>query len=110
MMDYNRVILAGRLCEDPELRTTAGGVELCRVRLAVSDGWGEKKKTGFYDLTVFGKRGAALARTTKKGDCRLFEGRLELQQWESDGQKRSKVAVIVDDWRFVDSKERVGDV
>lgn len=103
MANINRVILSGRLTRDPELRQTAGGTAVLSLGLAVNDRrrnaqtgqW--EDYTNFLDCTVFGARAESLSRILAKGMLVLAEGKLRWSQWERDGQKRSKVEVIVEE-------------
>lgn len=102
----NKVILCGNLTRDPELRSTAGGTNVLSFSLAVNervknaDGeWADRPS--YIDCTFFGKRAEGLSRFMRKGMKVCAEGKLRLNQWEKDGQKRSKLEVIVDEVEFV---------
>ena len=103
MANINRVIISGRLTRDPELRQTAGGTPVLGMGVAVNDRrrnvqtgqW--EDYTNFIDCTMFGARAEALSRILTKGMLVCIEGRLRWSQWERDGQKRSKIEVIVDE-------------
>ena len=111
-MSINRVIISGNLTRDPELRATAGGMQVMSLGVAVND---RKKnaQTGewedypnFVDCTMFGTRAESLARFLSKGTKVAIEGKLRWSQWERDGQKRSKLEVIVDDLEFMSSRQQ----
>ena len=99
----NKAILMGRLTRDPELRQTAGGTPVLGMGVAVNDRrrnvqtgqW--EDYTNFIDCTMFGARAESLSRILTKGMLVCIEGRLRWSQWERDGQKRSKIEVIVDE-------------
>lgn len=103
MANINRVIISGRLTRDPELRQTAGGTPVLGMGVAVNDRrrnvqtgqW--EDYTNFIDCTMFGARAESLSRILTKGMLVCIEGRLRWSQWERDGQKRSKIEVIVDE-------------
>ena len=102
-MSINKVALSGNLTREPELRTTGGGTSVLSFGLAVNDrhknaSTGEwEDYANFVDCTMFGTRAESLAKLLKKG-CKVFlEGKLRYSQWERDGQKRSKIEVIVND-------------
>ena len=106
MANFNRVILAGNLTADPELRYTQSGLAVARVRLAVNERYtsgGEKKeRTLFIDCTGFGKRAEIISEYMSKGRSILIEGRLVLDSWtDKDGQKRSKHQVNIDNFTFL---------
>ena len=103
MSNINRVIISGRLTRDPDVRTTAGGTTVMGLGVAVNDRR-RNQQTGpwedypnFIDCTLFGSRAEALSRILTKGMLVCIEGRLRWSQWERDGQKRSKIEVIVDE-------------
>ena len=98
--DLNKVIIAGRLTNDPELRYTAGGVAFCRARLANTRYF--RKKDGsrgeedcFVDFVVWDRQAEFVGERLRKGRPVLVEGRLKTDQWEdkSTGQKRSKIEI-----------------
>lgn len=109
-MSINRVNISGNLTRDPELRTTQGGTAILSFGVAVNDRR-RNPQTGewedvpnFIDCTVFGNRAGALANFLRKGQKVAIEGKLRWSQWEKDGQKRSKIEVIVDECEFLASR------
>ena len=103
----NLVVLRGNLTRDPELKSTSGGTQVCKFGLAVNEGYGEKKKAHFFDLTAFGKVAENLAKFKKKGEEVLISGRLDHQTWEAkDGSKRSKIEVIAFSVEFIGGKKK----
>ena len=108
MANFNKVILAGNLTRDPELRYTPKGMAIAKIGLAVNRNWtneaGEKKEeVTFVDVDAFGRQAETLAQYMKKGSPLLVEGRLKLDQWDDKqtGQKRSKLGVIVEGFQFL---------
>lgn len=117
MASFNKVILMGNLTRDPELRVPAStGNPLCNFGLAVNRkyrvGDEQREETTFVDLTAFGRQAEVIAKYCSKGSSILVEGRLKLDQWESQsGEKRSKLNVIVENFQFggrADSEGRSG--
>jgi single-strand DNA-binding protein len=113
MANFNKVILAGNLTRDPEMRYTPKGMAIAKLSLAVNRVWtneaGEKKEEAtFIDLSAFGKQAETLAQYMKKGSPLMVEGRLKLDQWDDKqtGQKRSKLAVVVEGFQFLGSGNR----
>lgn len=109
-MSINRVVLSGNATRDSELRQTQGGSSILTFGLAVNDRR-KNPQTGeweeypnFVDLTMFGARAQALAPHIKKGSKLAVEGKLRYSSWERDGQKRSKLEVIVDELEFMSSR------
>lgn len=103
MSNINRVIISGRLTRDPEVRATAGGTSVMGLGVAVNDRRRNQQTgqwedyTNYIDCTMFGNRAESLSRILSKGMLVCIEGRLRWSSWERDGQKRSKIEVIVDE-------------
>ena len=102
-MSINRVIISGNLTRDPELRMTSGGTQVMSFGVAVSDrkrnpDTGEwENYPNFVDCTMFGTRSEALSKILSKGMKVALEGRLRFSAWERDGQRRTKLEVVVDE-------------
>ena len=96
--DLNKVLIAGRLTRDPELRYTASNKPWCRFGIAntryFKDGNGERKEdTTFADCVAWGAQAEFIAEKLGKGRPVLIDGSLSFSEWETDGQKRSKLEV-----------------
>jgi single-strand DNA-binding protein len=111
MANFNKVILAGNLTRDPELRYTPKGVAIAKFGLAINRTWktetGEaKEEVTFVDVDAFGRQAEVVAQYMKKGRPFLVEGRLKLDQWEDKNthQKQSKLRVVLEGFSFIDSK------
>ena len=101
MVSMNRVVLAGNLTRDPELRFTGEGVPVCGFGLAVNRVRSKNEEVDFFDVSVWRELGEAVANWKKKGDPVLIEGRLQYRTWEAqDGSRRSKVDVVADNVQF----------
>ncbi len=101
-MAANHVMLIGNLVDDPELRFTASGVAMARIRFAVNrryqrDGeWQED--TSFFAGTLWRDAAENAAESLQKGMRVIITGRLEQRSWETaEGEKRSVVEVSVDE-------------
>ena len=110
-MSVNRVVISGNLTREPELRRTQSGMAILNMGVAVNDRR-KNQKTGewedyanFIDCTMFGTRAESLSNSLSKGQKVTIEGKLRWSQWERDGQKRSKIEVIVDDVDFMSAKK-----
>jgi single-strand DNA-binding protein len=106
MPNYNRIILAGHLTRDPELRYTPKGMALAAFGLAVNRHWtaesGQKKEdVCFVDCTAWGKSAEALSKYTSKGSALLIEGSLRFETWQKDDETRSKHSVTVESFQFL---------
>ena len=112
--NINSVVITGNLTRDPELRSTGGGTSVCGMRVAVNsrrkdrDGnWSDKPN--YFDVTVFGAQGENCANYLSKGRPVAVEGRLDWQEWEKEGQKRSKVEIIANTVQFLGSRDGGGE-
>ncbi|HSL00095.1 MAG TPA: single-stranded DNA-binding protein [Rubrobacteraceae bacterium] len=102
MVSFNRVILAGNLTRDPELRFTNDGIPVCSFGLAVNRVRSRNEEVDFFDISAWRELGETIANYKKKGDPILVEGRLQYRTWEAqDGSKRSKVDVVADNVQFL---------
>lgn len=106
---YNSIHILGRLTADPELRYTAQGTPVCNFRVACDSGFGDKKQTLFIDCVSWQKQGEACAQYLSKGSLVFVDGRLEERSWESDGQKRTKMEIVANQVKFLDSKKDKAD-
>ena len=106
-MSINRVIISGNLTRDPELRSTQSGMDVMSFGVAVNDRRRNPQTNewedypNFVDCTMFGNRARSLHQYLSKGTKVAIEGKLRWSQWERDGQKRSKLEVIVDELEFM---------
>jgi single-strand DNA-binding protein len=110
MASYNRVVLIGNLTRDIEIRHTANSrMAVVQNAIAVNDR--RKNATGewvdettFVDVTFFGRMAELVSEYLSKGSPIFIEGRLKLDMWEKDGQKRSKLYVIAERMQFLSGK------
>ncbi|HXG46869.1 MAG TPA: single-stranded DNA-binding protein [Methylomirabilota bacterium] len=115
MASFNKVILAGNLTRDPELRYTPNGKAVAKLGLAINRTWtsetGERREeVTFVDVDAFGRQAEVIAQYMRKGRPLLVEGRLKLDQWDDKqtGQKRSRLGVVLESFSFLDSN-RAGE-
>src|ERR671919_335651 len=102
MVSFNRVVLAGNLTRDPELRFTNDGVPVCGFGLAVNRVRSKNEEVDFFNVSAWRELGETIANYKKKGDPILVEGRLQYRTWEAqDGSKRSAVDVVADNVQFL---------
>src|SRR5215211_6491325 len=110
MVSFNRVVLAGNLTRDPELRFTNDGIPVCSFGLAVNRVRSRNEEVDFFDITCWRDLGETVANYKKKGDPILLEGRLQYRTWEAqDGSKRSKVDVVADNVQFLGGRADADD-
>jgi single-strand DNA-binding protein len=110
MANFNKVIIAGNLTRDPELRYTSKGTAVAGLSMALNRKWkndsGEmQEEVTFVDVDAFGRQAEVIAQYMKKGRPLLVEGRLRLDQWEDKqtGARRSQLRVVLDSFSFIDS-------
>ncbi len=105
MASFNKIMLMGNLTRDPELRYTPNGAAVSTLGLAVNhkykqgDEW--KDEVCFVDITVWGKQAENCAEYLAKGRSVFVEGRLKMNTWETDGQKRTKHEVVANTVQFL---------
>ena len=108
-LNVNRILMAGRLTANPELRYTPSSKAVCNLSVATNetfkDGAGEiREEVCFVTCVLWGKQAELAAESFHKGDPIFFEGRLKLETWEKDGQKRSRHVIRIDKFNFVETK------
>jgi single-strand DNA-binding protein len=112
MASFNRVILVGNLTRDPELRYIPSGTAVSEIGLAVNDRvkrndqWVDE--TTFVDITMWGRTAEVANEYLSKGSPVLIEGRLKLDSWEKDGQKRSKLRVVCERMQMLGGRDGGG--
>lgn len=98
MNDINRVVLSGRLVKEPEIINLNNGTTVLNMSIANSQyaGTGKENYVSFYDCVIFGKRAEALSQYLHKGQLIFVEGSLRQDRWESEGRKRSRIKIVLD--------------
>jgi single-strand DNA-binding protein len=110
MDSLNRVLLMGNLTKDPELRHLPSGVPLVDLRIAMSEKYtnraGEDVESVCYvDVVAWSAQAEACNRHLSKGSPVMVEGRFQFDQWEKNGEKRSRLCVRADRVQFMGSTE-----
>ena len=111
MASLNKVLLIGNLTRDPDVRMMSNGRPVCNFGLALNRSYKDsegnrKEEVTFVDVECYGPRAEAVGKFFTKGRAIFVEGRLKLDQWESkEGEKRSAIRVVLDNFEFVDSKQ-----
>lgn len=114
MSSFNKVYLVGNLTRDPESRDLPSGTKLASFGLAVNRSYrkadGEEvEETTFVDIDAFGRSAENILKYCSKGDPLMVEGRLRYQNWETEnGDKRSKLTVMLETFQFLPRGERKG--
>jgi single-strand DNA-binding protein len=106
----NKFICTGNLVVDPEIKAIASGKFVMDARIAVNTGYGDKKKTTFLPIKAWDGIAETVANHLSKGDKALYEGELQQENWEKDGQKHSKLFLLVRSVEFLSSKKQVEPV
>jgi single-strand DNA-binding protein len=109
-LSLNRVMLAGNLTRDPQVRFLASEKAVAEFGLAINrrfkdkDGQNKEEVT-FVDVETWGRTAELVGQYLTKGRACYIEGRLKFDSWEDkEGQKRSKLKVVADNVQFLDSR------
>ena len=108
MANLNKVMLIGNLTRDVELKQLPSGNPVAQIGLAINRKWKDKagedqEEVTFVDCEAWGKTAEIMAKYLAKGKPVFIEGRLKLDSWEKDGEKRSKMKVVVESFQFLSS-------
>ena len=111
MAGINKVILVGRLGQDPEMRYFADGTAVANFSIATSDEWkdketGEKReKTEWHRIVVFRKLAEICGKYLSKGRQVYIEGKLQTRSWEKDGVTRYTTEIVANDMQMLGGRE-----
>lgn len=111
-LNLNKVVLAGRLTAEPELKQTQSGISVLSFSIAVnrryvktSDGQQAQQQTDFINLVAWRQTAEFISRFFHKGSSICVTGSIQVRPWQDQqGQKRYSTEVVVDEAMFVDSK------
>jgi single-strand DNA-binding protein len=109
MQGVNKVILIGRLGQDPEVRMTPNGQAVCSLRLATSESWtkdgNKEERTEWHRIVVWGRQAELAGKYLKKGRSCFVEGKLQTRSWDDQqsGQKRYSTEIVASNIQFLDS-------
>lgn len=106
-MNFNKVILGGRLTRDPEIRYAPSGTPIANFGMAVNrkfkQGEEQKEEALFIDVVAFGKTAELCGQYLNKGSGALIEGRIQMRQFETkDGVRVTKHEIVIENVQFVD--------
>ncbi len=95
----NKVLLFGNLGADPELRVTPSGQSVLKLRMATTESYLDRnntrqERTEWHSITIWGKRGDALAKILGKGDRVFIEGSIRTSTYEKNGEKRYRTEIV----------------
>ena len=111
-MNLNKVMVAGRLTRDPETTTLPNGTTtvtnlgFVTNRVFKNKNDEKQEEATFVDVKAWGASGETIAKYLKKGSPIFVEGRLTLESWESKGEKRSKLVVTLENYKFINDGSR----
>ena len=105
----NHLVVQGRLVDDPIVGQTNSGTDYANFRIAWSEKYKEKETKCFLDCKAFGGTAKFVSQYFKKGQEILVEGKMTTDEWEKDGQKRSKNALVVERAHFCGKKQDGGN-
>lgn len=115
MPSFNKVILAGNLTRDPELKYTPKGTAVCQFGLAINRHWtaedGQKREeVTFLDCKSFGRQAETVAQYVRKGSPLLVEGRITQEEWQdkTTGEKRRATRIVVESFTFLGQRPDSG--
>lgn len=106
-MYLNKAFLYGNLTRDPELKALPSGQQLASFGLATNRTYKDKngvkqEATEFHNIVAFGRTAEVIAQYMKKGRPIFIEGRIQTRSWESEGQKKYRTEIVVDNFQFGD--------
>lgn len=107
MSGVNKVIIVGRLGQDPEMKAVGQGATVTRLNVATSETWvkdGQKQeKTEWHRIVVWGKLAEICGKYLAKGRQVYVEGRLQTRSWEDNGQKKYSTEIVANTVQFLGS-------
>ncbi len=100
-MNLNKVVLVGRLTNNPEAKTIPSGQQVCSFGLATNRVWTNQQtkqreeKTEFHNIVLWGKLAEIASQYLNKGSLLLVEGRLQTRNWQDQsGSKRYRTEIV----------------
>lgn len=106
-LNFNKVIIAGRLTASPEMEQTNGGRDVCSFNVAVNRRTkaGEQAVADFFRVTAWDKAAELVCKYFAKGSSILIVGRLQNRSWtDGNGAKHYATDIVADEINFVDSR------
>jgi len=104
MPNYSNATITGHLGRDPESRA-AGNTSVVSFSVAVTTGYGDRKTTTWWNVSIFGKSGEAAMKHLSKGDAVTVSGEAALRPWtDKEGNERQSLDINANQWGFAGSK------
>jgi single-strand DNA-binding protein len=113
-MSVNKVILVGRLGQNPEVRYTPSGAAVANFSVATNESWSDKsgqkqERTEWHKVVVWGKLAELCSQYLAKGRQVYLEGRLQTRQWQDkDGQTKYTTEVQAQTVQFLGGQAGAG--
>ena len=101
----NHLVFQGRMVADPELKDTNSGVKVCNFRVAWSEKYNNQEVKCFLDVKAFSAQAELVCKYFRRGQELVVEGKLQTEEWEKDGQKRSKIVLMLRNIHFCGKKQ-----
>ncbi len=110
MSGINKVIIIGRLGQDPEVKAVGQGATVTRLNVATSETWVDKsgqkqERTEWHRITVWGKLAELCGKYLAKGRQVYVEGKLQTRSWEDNGQKKYSTEIVASTVQFLSSNQ-----
>lgn len=112
--DLNKVMLIGRLGQDPELKYTQSGIAVAKFSLATSQQWKDQDgntqdRTEWHNVVAWRRLGEICAEYLKKGSKVYLEGALSTSSWEDENKKKHyRTEIVLNDMIMLDAKSAGG--
>jgi single-strand DNA-binding protein len=104
---YSKFFAIGRLTRNIDIATTTTGKQIGKVTIAVDNGYGNYKKTDFFNGICFNKLVDVMDKFTSKGDLIMVEGTPQINKWEDkNGNKRRDFEVVINMVKFLQTKPK----
>lgn len=106
-LNLNKVVIAGRMTKDPEVKTTQSGLSVCTFSVAVNKRVAKDAhpEADFFTVTAWRERAEFVGKYFRKGSAICVCGQLTVNKWQDqNGNKRQDVQIVADDCLFVESK------
>ncbi|MBQ7978033.1 MAG: single-stranded DNA-binding protein [Clostridia bacterium] len=107
----NKVFLIGNLTRDPEMTTTNSGIQMCRFGIAVNRNFANAegvRETDFFNITAWRSNAERCGKYLHKGNKVAIQGNIQVRNYESNGEKRTSVDIIVDEIEFLTPRSSEG--
>lgn len=106
-MNLNKAIVVGRVTQDPQLRTTPSGQQVCNFSVATNRNWtnsatGERQeKAEFHNIVAWQRLAEIASQYLTKGALVMVEGRIETRSWDdASGNKRYRTEIVAENMQL----------